>query len=125
MAHDITIIGAAILDILAAPINNSIFQKGSLPMEAISLSFGGDALNEAVVLSQLGVDVELISKVGNDEAGKRILDFLKEKGVTAKIKIEENLQTGINIVLIDEKGERSFLTNPNSSLRKLPTESWT
>ena len=92
MAHDITIIGAAILDILAAPINNSIFQKGSLPMETISLSFGGDALNEAVVLSQLGVDVELISKVGNDEAGKRILDFLKEKGVTAKIKIEENLQ---------------------------------
>ena len=88
-------------------------------MDNITLSFGGDALNEAVVLSQLGVEVELISKVGNDEAGKRILDFLKEKKVKTKIKIEEKLETGINIVLIDETGERNFLTNPNSSLRKL------
>jgi len=74
MRHDITVIGAAILDVLAGPVNPSVFQKGSLPMQNISLSFGGDALNEAVVLSQLGMDVELISKVGNDEAGKRVLD---------------------------------------------------
>ena len=122
MRHDITVIGAAILDVLAGPVNPSVFQKGSLPMQNISLSFGGDALNEAVVLSQLGMDVELISKVGNDEAGKRVLDFLKEKGVAANIKIEENLATGINIVLVDEDGERSFLTNPASSLRKLSEE---
>ena len=88
MRHDITIIGAAILDVLAGPIDNSIFEKGSLPMKHMNLSFGGDALNESVVLSQLGADVELISKVGDDEAGKRVLDFLKEKGVDSKIKIE-------------------------------------
>lgn len=122
MQHDITIIGAAILDVLAGPVDDTIFHSGSHPMKNINLSFGGDALNEAVVLSQLGADVELISKVGNDEAGKRILDFLKEKGVTTKIKIEEDLETGINIVLIDEKGERQFLTNPESSLRKLNEE---
>lgn len=122
MQHDITIIGAAIIDVLAGPIDATIFQKGSLPMKNINLSFGGDALNEAVVLSQLGMDVELISKVGNDEAGKRILDFLKEKRVATKMKMEENLETGVNIVLIDENGERSFLTNPNSSLRKLSEE---
>ena len=119
MSVSITLIGAAILDILAGSVSTNIFQKGSLPMDNITLSFGGDALNEAVVLSQLGVEVELISKVGNDEAGKRILDFLKEKKVKTKIKIEEKLETGINIVLIDETGERNFLTNPNSSLRKL------
>ncbi len=120
--HKITIIGTAILDILAGPVNASVFQKGSLPMQNISLSFGGDALNEAVILSQLGTDVELISKVGNDEAGKRVLDFLKEKGVKTKVKTEEKLATGINIVLVDEQGERSFLTNPESSLRKLSEE---
>jgi len=119
MRHDITIIGAAILDVLAGPIDNSIFEKGSLPMKHMNLSFGGDALNESVVLSQLGADVELISKVGDDEAGKRVLNFLKEKGVDSKIKIEEGLETGINIVLIDVNGERRFLTNPESSLRKL------
>lgn len=119
MNHNITIIGAAILDVLAAPVDTNAIRSGSLPMKNINLSFGGDALNEAVVLSQLGADVELISKVGNDEAGKRILDFLKEKKVATKIQVEEGLETGINIVLIDQNGERIFLTNPESSLRKL------
>lgn len=122
MQYDVTVIGAAILDVLAGPIDATIFQSSSHPMKNINLSFGGDALNEAVVLSQLGANVELISKVGNDEAGKRILDFLKEKQVDTKIKIEESLETGINIVLVDQNGERTFLTNPASSLRKLSEE---
>lgn len=122
MQNDITIIGAAIIDVLAGPIDEKIIQNGSTPMKNINLSFGGDALNEAVVLSQLGLAVELISKVGNDEAGKRVLGFLKEKKVHTKIKVEDTLETGINIVMIDAQGERRFLTNPVSSLRKLAEE---
>lgn len=122
MDKDITIIGAAIIDVLVGPVDETIVQNSSTPMKNIGMSFGGDALNEAVVLSALGQKVELISKVGNDEAGKRVLDFLKEKKVAVKIKTEDNLETGINIVLIDSAGERRFLTNPASSLRKLAEE---
>ena len=120
MKRDITVIGAAIMDVLAGPVDKSIFEKGSQPVDSTRLAFGGDALNEAVVLSQLGAKVELISKVGNDEAGKRVLDFLQEKQVdVTKVKIEEGLDTGINIVLVTPESERMFLTNPNGSLRKL------
>ena len=120
MKRDITVIGAAIIDVLAGPVDESIFEKGSQPVNSTRLAFGGDALNEAVVLSQLGAKVELISKVGDDEAGKRVLDFLQEKQVdVTKVKIEEGLDTGINIVLVTPEGERMFLTNPNGSLRKL------
>lgn len=120
MKADVSIIGAAILDVLAGPVDASVFDKGSQPVNSTCLSFGGDALNEAVVLSQLGMNVELISKVGNDEAGRRVLDFLKEKQVdTTKVKVEDGLETGINIVLVTPDGERVFLTNPNGSLRKL------
>lgn len=120
MKRDITVIGAAIIDVLAGPVDESIFEKGSQPVNSTRLAFGGDALNEAVVLSQLGAKVELISKVGDDEAGKRVLDFLQEKQVdVTKVKIEEGLETGINIVLVTPEGERMFLTNPNGSLRKL------
>lgn len=122
MQCDVSVIGAAIIDVLAGPIDESIFKSGTLPMKTMGLSFGGDALNEAVILSQLGMNVELISKIGNDEAGKRILDFLKEKRVRTKIKVEDNLETGINIVLINQNGERTFLTNPAGSLRKLAEE---
>lgn len=120
MAYDITVIGAAIIDILASPVNENVFSAGSIPMETIKMSFGGDALNEAVILSGFGKKVQLISKVGDDEAGKRVLGFLQENGISVNsVSVEKGLPTGINIVLIDAKGERHFLTNPSSSLRKL------
>ncbi|MBO5330060.1 MAG: carbohydrate kinase family protein [Anaerotignum sp.] len=120
MAYDITVIGAAIIDILAAPVSEAVFSAGSIPMETIKMSFGGDALNEAVILSGFGKKVQLISKVGDDEAGKRVLGLLREKDISVdSVQVQKDLATGINIVLIDEKGERHFLTNPNSSLRKL------
>lgn len=123
MEKDITIIGASVVDILAGPVNEKLFQIGSMPMQMTRMSFGGDALNEAVVLSRMGKKIELLTKVGNDEAGQRILDYIKANGInTDKVVLEENLVTGINIVLIDENGERHFLTNPQGSLRKLAME---
>jgi len=122
MQYDVTIIGAAIIDVLAGPVSDKILTAGSTPMETIRLSFGGDALNEAVILSQLGIKTELVSKVGNDDAGKQVLSFLKDKQVGINVKVEDGLETGINIVLIDKDGERRFLTNPSGSLRKLAEE---
>ncbi len=119
----ITVIGAAIIDVLAGPVNEQVFQTGSQPVEKTELSFGGDALNEAVVLSRLGKEVQLISKVGKDEAGARVIDYAESCGLaTEDIIREEGLTTGINIVLLDEKGERHFLTNPTGSLRRLSLE---
>lgn len=119
----ITVIGAAIIDVLAGPVSEQVFQTGSQPVEKTGLSFGGDALNEAVVLSRLGKKVQLISKVGKDEAGARVIDYAEGCGLTTECIIqEEGLTTGMNIVLLDEKGERHFLTNPQGSLRKLVLE---
>ena len=123
MKKDITIIGNTIVDVLAKSVNAEVFETGSQPVENIKLSFGGDALNEAVVLTRLGKKVDLISKVGKDEAGSRVLSFLKDSGVSVdKITVEHGLDTSINIVLIDEHGERHFLTNPTGSQRKLSEE---
>lgn len=117
---DITIIGNAVIDVLAKPASAKVFETGSQPVEQIKLAFGGDALNEAIVLSRLGKKAELISKVGNDEAGSRVLNFLKDAGLSVnKIIVEDGIDTSVNIVLIDEYGERHFLTNPAGSQRKL------
>lgn len=117
---NITVIGPAIIDVLAGPVSEAVFQTGSQPMDMTKLSFGGDALNEAVVLSRLGKEVELISKVGDDEAGKRVLGYIQDNGIALdSIQVEQGLVTGINIVLVDGEGERYFLTNPNGSLRRL------
>lgn len=117
---DITIIGAAIIDILAGPVNEDVFKTGSQPMQTTKMSFGGDALNESVALSRMGKNVQLVTKVGDDDAGKSVIDYIKSNGLSDEsVMIEEGLTTGMNIVLIDNKGERYFLTNPEGSLRKL------
>lgn len=116
----VTVIGPAIVDVLAGGVTKQIFEHKSNALSDIRMSFGGNALNEAVTLARLGVETELISKVGNDDAGKRVVDFLNDNHVhTEKIKTEDGLSTAINIVMVDTDGERFFLTNPNSNLRKL------
>lgn len=113
------IVGAAILDVPAGPVDASVFARGSTPAQ-IRLGFGGDALNEATALARLGVPVRLVSKVGDDAAGRLVLEHCRAAGVdTRYVRVEEGLATGVNIVLVDETGERCFITDPNGSLRRL------
>ena len=119
----ISIIGAGVVDILIGAVDEKIFSRSSTPVEFIKMSFGGDALNEAIVLSRLGKKVQWINKVGDDDAGKRILNYATENGVDiSDVKIETGLATGASVVLIDATGERRFITNKGSSLRKLSEE---
>ena len=117
---EISIIGAGVIDILVGAVDEKILTRSSSSMDFIKMSFGGDALNEAIVLSRLGKKVQWISKIGDDDAGQRILDYATQNGLsTDNIKIQAGLDTGVNIVMVDAAGERHFLTNPRSSLRKL------
>ena len=120
---EITVIGAGVVDVLAGAVDENILTRSSTPMNFIKMSFGGDALNEAIALSRLGKKVQWISKIGDDDAGQRILSYATENGLSiADVKIKSGLATGISIALIDRSGERRFLTNAQSSLRKLALE---
>lgn len=117
---DFILIGAAILDILAQPVNAEVFVSGSMPASRIAMHTGGDAINEASVLAELGASVRLVSKIGADKAGHQILDHCRSNHIDSSfLTVEPGLDTGINIVLVDETGERHFITSPSGSLRKL------
>ena len=121
--YDVTVIGPSVIDILAAPFEPDVLAKGKRDIDQIRMSFGGDALNEAVVLSRLGKKVQLISKIGADEAGRSIRKHLeKEKVSTGHVIVQEGLDTSVNIALVDINGGRKFLTDPHSSQRKLELE---
>ncbi len=123
MDSKVTVIGAAIVDVVAGPIGKKLMETGSMPMNDIIMTYGGNGHNEAVTLSRLGISTSLVTKLGNDETGQRVLAHLQKEGVNTDFAvIEDNLVTGINVVLYDEQGERRFLTNPGSSLRKLSEE---
>ena len=113
------VIGAAILDVLAKPVNVSAFRVDSIPAETLTTHTGGDAMNEARTLASLGVPVRLVTRLGEDPAGEMILGQCRSLGIdTEFIRRSPEYPTGVNIVLVDEKGERRFITNPQGTLRK-------
>nr|WP_319489307.1 sugar kinase [uncultured Caproiciproducens sp.] len=116
---DVICIGAAIVDIPLQPVNKNIFDIESYPLEKISMTIGGDAINEATIISRLGHKVALMSRVGKDAVGNFILEACKKDNIdTTSIHVDENVDTSINIGLVTEDGERTFVTNRNGSLWK-------
>lgn len=123
MRDKIMLTGAAIMDVMVVPAEKEVFETGSYPAEEISLSFGGDALNEAVVLSNLGKKVYLNAVLGKDSESEIIADYCKGNNVDISLcRRKKDIKTGINVVLVEKNGERNFLTNRNGSLRKLTIE---
>ncbi len=117
---EILIIGAAIIDVLVRPAGEEVFRTGSFPAEEIRMSVGADALNEATVLARLGKKVKLVTVIGDDQAGRYLLEHIRREGILLVDGcIRKGLVTGINVVLVSPDGKRSFLTNARGSLRKL------
>ena len=56
---------------------------------------GGAPMNVAVNLAKLGIDTYMISRVGEDQEGKELKDFLKDRKVnTSFISVDKKYQTG-------------------------------
>lgn len=73
---------------------------------------GGAPLNVALRLASLGVKAQIISRVGNDETGREMLDFIKKNGVPINsIQIDKNLPTGEVLVQLNDKGSASYTIN--------------
>ena len=118
-----SIIGAGVVDVLAGAVDEKIFTADSTEMNYVKISFGGDALNQSIALSRLGKNVQWINKVGDDDSGQRILNYAATNGVdVSDVKVAAGLETSVTVVLVDGRGERRFLTNPNGSMRKLSEE---
>ncbi len=117
---EVLVIGAAIIDVLVRPADETVFQTGSYPAEDIRMSAGADALNEATVLARLGKKVGLVTVIGKDQAGDYLLSHCRREGILLEDDcVREGMATGINVVLVGKDGGRSFLTNARGSLRRL------
>lgn len=129
MRGNVLIVGAGVLDVLVCPVKEDVFRKGSVPVETIRVSAGGDGLNEATVLARLkgkekGQEgVRLLTLLGEDEAGEMLWGHCEREGICMELSVRDrDVCTGVNVVMVEENGERSFFTNPSSSLRKLSIE---
>lgn len=73
---------------------------------------GGAPLNVALRMASLGINAQIISRVGNDEIGKELVHYIQENGVsTNTIQVDETFATGEVIVQLNDKGSASYTIN--------------
>lgn len=70
---------------------------------------GGAPANVAVQLARLGVPVRLLSAVGNDPFGERVVRELVAEGVDVRgVRRRADRRTGVTLVEVDRHAERRF-----------------
>lgn len=70
---------------------------------------GGAPLNVASRLSGLGIQTEMISKVGDDEKGKKLISYLKAKNIKTEIIAKDtDYATGVVNVTLSAGGSATY-----------------
>ncbi|ORM71189.1 carbohydrate kinase family protein [Pantoea rwandensis] len=112
---EIICVGMALVDFLAKGVETFPRPGSTGVVESISMSTGGDAINQAITLAKLGHAVSLFGIVGNDQQGHYVINECHQYGIqTSGMFIDQKQPTSTSVVLIDAKGERSFLASRNS-----------
>lgn len=79
----------------------SIEMGGKIPYDEVEEFRAGECSpNAAVSMTRLGLRVDLMTWIGDDEAGKRMVEYLNEQGVGTKyVTSEEGLKSNYHYVL--------------------------
>ncbi|HKM97621.1 MAG TPA: sugar kinase [Buttiauxella sp.] len=78
---------------------------------------GGPAATAAVAASKLGVQVDFIGRVGDDDTGRRLLTELETWGVNTRYsRIIKHARSSQSAILVDNAGERIIASFPSPDL---------
>lgn len=111
MSTEVMCIGIACVDVLLRGVNLSVpFKAESKHAECVALGVGGDATNQAIILTKLGVGTKLMTGIGSDTAGDFIKTTIERAGVDMSETIYVNSSDScINIIVVDPSGQRNFI----------------
>lgn len=80
-----------------------------IPVEKVTRLIGGNAANNAVGSSRLGLKSGFYSIVGNDETGRQIIETIKKEKVACDyVHVDKKQESNYSVVL-SHKGERTIL----------------
>ena len=118
---DLISIGDASIDVFISPTESEMFCKlddkqslisfsygDKIPVKSLEFSTGGNAANNAVGTTRLGLKVAIVLTVGDDNVGGLITDKLKSEGVVMDY-VTRQPGTGSNYsTVINYSGERTI-----------------
>jgi len=115
VANKILVLGSSNVDlILKVPRFN---QPGeTIRADHFTTVFGGKGANQAIAAKQLGAEVALITRLGDDHYGQSYRRYLTEKGLNPKtIFLDKKVPTGIAFIELNPKGENRIVVAPGSN----------
>lgn len=100
----VCVIGGSNMDIQGFP-NSKLINKDSNP-GSVKISLGGVGRNIAENLVKLGMSTKLLSVVGNDIYGNKILDEARISGMDVEnVLVLKDKRTSTYVSILDEKGD--------------------
>lgn len=120
---DLISIGDASLDAFINPVESEVlcslkeqdcmvcFSFGDkIPVRDLQFSVGGNAANNAVGASRLGVKASIVLSLGIDPVGKQIIDTLGSEGVDISNVIQQPGTVSNYSTIVNYSGERTIFT---------------
>ena len=105
----VTVVGDVGLDVVAKLAGEVVF--GQDTRAQVSVTPGGAGGNTAAWLAREDVDVSLIARVGDDEAGRTAATELRAAGVGCYFAVDPVLPTCCVVVLVAPDGDRTMLAD--------------
>jgi len=112
-------IGDLLLDIAIVP--DGPLQPDDDSPSTITLGGGGQAANFCAWIAALGDRARLVTRVGDDETGRRLVADLEARGVEVRA-VWSTEPTGAIAVIVDQAGRRTMATHRGASVGLSPDD---
>lgn len=118
MSDSILVVGASLLDTKGKPLEG--LEPGTSNPASIRHSRGGTARNVAENLGRLGAEVILLSAVGNDRTGRRLLEETASGNVNVdNVLVVDGASSGSYIAMLDEDGSLAVAMDDVSVMEQI------
>jgi len=85
---------------------------GKIHVDDMMMSVGGGAVNTAITFAKQGMETALVSKIGDDQPGRRVKERMEEIGArTHLMPVSTQSGTGYSTIITTFTGERTILVH--------------
>ena len=110
--YDVICVGMALVDSIIKGFDPEPVSASGYRAESASLNVGGEAVNEAMAASKLGLKTSIFCSLGKDAAGDMVAAALENCGVdTEMILRSAEHATPVTTMFVSDDGTRKSITN--------------
>ena len=116
--YDVICIGQAVQDILTTnvPKNAFMMETDTVKADSLTITTGGDAVNEAIILSRLGNKSSVVVRLDNRNVGDMIYQELKDENVDVSlVSRQDDCENFTSMIFIHPDGDHDFIVGPGKN----------